>query len=241
MKHNNESGVRNASPIRRALSRLLRKRRERKVAEANNIVCDEGHLGGYVRASDSGAPSGLDVSHGDPATWTPALWSWLVNDIGVRSMLDVGCGEGHCAAYFQQLGCAVRGVDGSPSARANSRIPNDHVVHDFARGAYEPGRTFDLVWSCEFVEHVHERHSGNFLRTFQSASRLLLMTYAPPGQPGWHHVNCQPAEYWIERAAQHGFAFDQPLTRAARQHCDAGHFRSKGLVFRPQISPAARH
>ena len=33
---------------------------------ANNMNVDEGHLGGYIRASSEPAPSGLRVEHGDP-------------------------------------------------------------------------------------------------------------------------------------------------------------------------------
>jgi hypothetical protein len=31
------------------------------------------------------------------------------------------------------------------------------------------------------------------------------MTAAGPGQPGYHHVNCQPKEYWIERMGEFRF------------------------------------
>lgn len=213
------------------LQEMKRRRRELAMAKANNIVHDEGHLGGYVRSSSIPSAAGLDVSNGDPATWTPRLWEWAITRLGVTSMLDVGCGEGHAAHYFQSHGCDVAGVDGSQSARRASKIAGVHYQHDFQLGPFQPTRTFDLVWSCEFVEHVREEFTSHFLQTFACADRYLMMTYAPPGQPGWHHVNCQPAEYWIERISRLGFRFDQPLTRTSRQQCDKGHYRSKGLLF----------
>ena len=198
---------------------------------ANNMNVDEGHLGGYIRASSEPAPSGLRVEHGDPATWTPGLWRWAFDELNVRSVMDVGCGEGHCAAYFEQLGCDVVGVDGSFQAKRDTVIVGKHVVHDFQDGTYRPDRAFDLVWSCEFVEHVEERYSANFLKTFAFSQRYVMMTFAPPGQPGWHHVNCQPREYWVDRLAALGFRLDEERTEISRKLAGAGHYASKGLFF----------
>ncbi|MEO0495294.1 MAG: class I SAM-dependent methyltransferase, partial [Actinomycetota bacterium] len=205
--------------------------KERAEALANNMNIDEGHLGGYIRAGADPAPSGLRVEHGDPATWTPTLWDWAVDTLGVASVLDVGCGEGHAAGYFADRGCEITGVDGSLQAARDSVIPDAHVVHDFQDGPYQPDEPVDLVWSCEFVEHVEERFSMNFLRTFANSSRFVMMTYAPPGQPGWHHVNCQPEQYWVDRLAALGFGLDAALTATARELAGHGHFGGKGLVF----------
>ena len=189
----------------------------------------EGHLGGYIQ---SGPEPGQE--YGDFETWSPELWQWAVSRLGVRSVLDVGCGEGHAAAFFATLGCRVLGVDGSLQAFEASQIPDHHVVHDFTRGAWSPPRSFDMVWSCEFVEHVEERHCDNFLTSFAAADRYLLMTHATPGQLGWHHVNCRQSRYWIDRIERLGFWFNEELTEEARELAGEGHFRRSGLVFARQ-------
>lgn len=191
---------------------------------------DEGHLGGYVRGRQSVTPTESGYEHGDPLTWYPELWRWAVRALGVRSVLDVGCGEGHGARFFQDLGCRVTAVDGSLQARRDSVVPERHVVHDFARGVYLPADGFDLVWSCEFVEHVEERHLPNFLVTFACGDRYLMMTFAGPGQPGHHHVNCRPADYWIERLASIGFRHDEARTLETRTLA-TGHYGERGLFF----------
>jgi hypothetical protein len=35
----------------------------------------EAHLGGYIRGRQSDAPTVYQLEHGDPATWTPDLWT----------------------------------------------------------------------------------------------------------------------------------------------------------------------
>lgn len=178
----------------------------------------EPHLGGYIVG-------------GDPATWYPELWRWLIDSCGVSSMLDVGCGEGHALEFFHGAGCDVHGVEG---VLQDSPLI---VQHDYTTGPYRPPRSFDLVWACEFVEHVEEKHLANFIVTFQAARRLLLMTHAYPGQGGYHHVNEQDENYWIPRIERAGFHYEEELTSTTRRLSESNaspwnHYRRSGLAFR---------
>ena len=40
-----------------------------------------------------------------------------------------------------------------------------------------------------------------------SRCKYVVVTAAPPGQPGHHHVNCRPTEYWIDVFKKYGFEF----------------------------------
>jgi SAM-dependent methyltransferase len=184
---------------------------------------EAGHLGGYVAG-------------GDPATYYPELWDWLVKEQGVKSVLDVGCGDGVALDYFAGLGCATLGVEGTP--QDHPRIER----HDYTLGSWPSypldGAVgpFDLVWCCEFVEHVEERYVPNFLWSFK-LGRLLLMTHAEPGQAGYHHVNCRERDYWVGALAAAGFALDLDFTGRARSVSRANaspwnHFARSGLAFR---------
>lgn len=178
---------------------------------------EHGHLGGYTPG-------------GDPATYYPDLWRWLVETQGVGRVLDIGCGDGVAIDFFRSLGADVTGVEGTPQ---------DHtcIVQWDVTAEHRWGPTgCDLVWCCEFVEHVEERYLPNWL-DYLCATPLVLMTHAEPGQAGYHHVNCQPADYWIGVMAAKGFHLDREMTQTTRALASVNtnpynHYRRSGLAFR---------
>jgi SAM-dependent methyltransferase len=183
-----------------------------------------GHLGGYIAG-------------GDPGTWCPRLWSWAAQTWQVASVLDVGCGEGHSTRFFKELGCRVAGVEGCQQAIEASAVAECLHQHDFCDGPFLADEPFDMVWSCEFLEHVKPEFVPHILRTFAAARKAILVTHAFPGQEdGHHHVNCRPSWYWIEKIESLGFRCDPGLTRQARRvtlqdYAGINHFARSGLVF----------
>lgn len=184
----------------------------------------EGHLGGFILG-------------GDPATWCPHLWRWAIDRFAVRSMLDVGCGEAHSTRFFRDLGCEVQGLEGCQRAIDQSAAPGSVALHDFCEGPFHGIRRYDLVWSCEFLEHVDARFVPNILHTFDLATKAILLTHAFPGQEdGHHHVNCRPSRYWIRHVEALGFECDVAATLEARtvtldDYPGINHFARSGLVF----------
>ena len=189
----------------------------------------DGHLGGY-----SSGPIG------DVATYFPNLWTWAIKLLDIRSVIDIGCGEGQSVEFFLNAGCEALGVEGYAPAVRKGRVADHIVLHDYTNGPYLPDRQFDMAWSCEFVEHVEEKYIDNFLATFSSA-RSVFMTYARPGQGGHHHVNEREEEYWVCKLTSCGFEMDRELTECGRLIAVAdhrlvspdyvSHFVERGLVF----------
>jgi len=168
----------------------------------------EKHLGGYWNVKNI---------WGDPGTWGPEIWDKIIQDYHIESVLDVGCGLGYSARYFAGKGLKVVGIEGGSNAINNSVfegkiIKNDYVI---SRGLKED-ISFDLVWCCEFVEHVEEQYSYNFLGDFNSG-KYIAMTFAIPGQAGYHHVNCQPQEYWVGKIKKMGYKFNETYTSTLRK------------------------
>ena len=81
--------------------------------------------------------------------------------------------------------------------------------------AFSKGK-FDLIWCCEFVEHVEKKYINNFLNDFKTGKNIA-MTFAIPGQEGYHHVNCQLGEYWIKKIKKIGFELNKKFTNKLRE------------------------
>jgi len=139
------------------------------------------------------------------------------------SILDVGCGAGYLLEYFINGGIDCRGVDGSPAAlaalRPDIRARCYRVDLGLRPASPDPDIAVDLAVCVEVAEHIPEPLLPVCLSWF-SAARRLLLTAAPPGQRGNHHVNCRPPYYWIGALAAIGFRHDGPLTEKwkARAH-----------------------
>jgi hypothetical protein len=172
----------------------------------NPLMPGKEHLGGCI-------------VWGDPGTAAFSVWDRLISDYGVRSMIDVGCGAGHSMDYFLERGVDAWGVEGFEAALSAAKNRSRIFEHDYGDGPFVPDTEYDLAWSCEFVEHVYEELSENFLATF-SKCRMVAMTHGVPGQPGYHHVNCQWPDYWIARMQSLGFEYLEQESLSLRSELD---------------------
>jgi 2-polyprenyl-3-methyl-5-hydroxy-6-metoxy-1,4-benzoquinol methylase len=154
----------------------------------------------------------------DPHTFMPDIWGWVCMNFGIRSVLDIGCGMGTNLAWFHEYGFDVLGVEGHPNAIEASLVPGRIIQHDFSKGPWVPGRAFDLCICTEFAEHVEAEFEENWMVAVDKCNYLLLAA-APPGQGGYHHVNEQDDQYWIERFKSRGFIQDKEITSQLRASC----------------------
>lgn len=172
---------------------------------------------------------GGNLHYGDANTFAPRLWRYLAERFGARSVLDVGCGEGHAVLFFHRLGLFAHGIEGLQANVERAVAPI--ARHDLLTGPYV--MPVDLVWSCEVAEHIAPDRVGHFIDTLANG-RVVAMTHALPDQPGHHHVNCQPEEYWIDLMQHRGYALS-PDTALCRQIAEReetfNYFQASGLVF----------
>ena len=67
----------------------------------------EGHLGGFYTTVDK-------------ASHCPEMFKYLVENLDINSVLDIGCGMGYQMQEFMKYCDEVVGVDGSEYATSNS-------------------------------------------------------------------------------------------------------------------------
>jgi hypothetical protein len=172
---------------------------------------------------------GGNFSDGDPATWCPSAWKYIIDKFGIKSVLDVGGGRGWAAKWFTEQGLETTSIEGLEDNVVNAVYPS--ILHDLTTGPFN--KSVDFVNCIEVVEHIEEKFLDNLLTTL-CQGKYLLMTHAVPGQKGWHHVNCQPSDYWINHLKNRNYFLLEEDTRTiqslARQ--DGGkHIFRNGMLF----------
>ena len=173
---------------------------------------------------------GGSIAGGDRWLKEPRVWQYILDAYPIKSVLDIGAGEGHTAQWFSVAGCHVIAVDNDMKAIENAVYPI--VFHDFAESSCG-GSEVDMVYMAEFVEHLPVQHLPHLAHTLDRTD-LVLMTYAPPGHEGIGHVNCQDEAYWITWMDQCGFDVCLKGTMEIRDVAEHPHFRERGLLFRRQ-------
>ena len=197
-----------------------------------NIEGRENLLGELKGSEENSHLGGCSIG-GDAGTYYPKMWRGLIDRFNIRSVIDVGCGTGWSVKFFKENGCHVLGVEGLQEAIDSSPVKDDIYRHDYEKdGPFNPTEEFDLCWSCEFVEHVEQSCTLNFIETFESA-KFLAMTFAGPKQAGHHHVNCQLHQYWIDVLGIRGFRFDGGITNDLKSLAikDANEWMNRGTPW----------
>jgi hypothetical protein len=185
---------------------------------------------GLTDVADTENPHvGGNVLEGDPYTFCPTVWNYVIERFAIRSVLDLGCGLGHSSHYFHTHGCQVIAVDGMRHNVSNSVHPT--LLWDLTSAPIYC--RVDLVHCHEVVEHIEEKYLDNVLASL-CCGRYILMTHATPGQGGYHHVNEQPTEYWIDHLQKRGCTLLMEDSRRIREYATtdkALYMARTGLLF----------
>ncbi|XP_042862656.1 uncharacterized protein LOC122247429 [Penaeus japonicus] len=81
------------------------------------------------------------------------------------------------------------------------------------------GRKYDWVLSLEVAEHIPKKYEANFIENLiRHACKGIILSWAVPGQPGHHHVNCQPMSYVKKLFESRGFKSNNTAQNLSRTH-----------------------
>lgn len=138
------------------------------------------------------------------------LLPFLLNNLRITSVLDVGCGQGAWLSVWTKLGVEdIVGIDGDYVEPEKLLIPEPSFKPFDLTGQFNLARQFDLVQCLEVAEHLPDSSASTLVASLCKHSDLVLFSAAPPGQGGDNHVNEQPYDYWRNLFSQHGYsAFD---------------------------------
>jgi hypothetical protein len=176
------------------------------------------HLGGNMRGGDANTDYGA------------TLWPWIINNYHPQVLMDVGCAEGHALRWFADKGVKAIGVEGLVQNAKRCREPV--LVHDLTTGPVLV-QGVDAIWCCDVVEHVEEKYIDNVLTTLRQAPICFLIHGTQEHDvSGWHHVNNQGHEYWIEKMESVGMMYDKDGTAKAKEVAGEGWFMHSGKIFK---------
>lgn len=124
----------------------------------------------------------------------------------VRSIVDIGCGDGSWLAVFRRLGVDdVVGVDGDHVEEEVLQIPTEYFRSFDLREPLSLERTFDLALSLEVAEHLPSDCAAKFVESLTRLSRVILFSAAIPYQGGNGHINEQWPDQWANLFEKHGY------------------------------------
>jgi len=63
--------------------------------------------------------------------------------------------------------------------------------------------------------------------------KIAVVTAAPPGWPGHHHVNCREESYWVDVFKNYGLRYSEQLTNEFKglSQMRKNFFKRAGMVF----------
>lgn len=133
----------------------------------------------------------------------------VVDLLGPRTVLDVGCGEGWWAKAFADVGgCEVLGIDGPGGGGA---LDGQFVSWDLRYSFATAVSRADLAVALEVAEHLPERRAESFIDDLCTVAPVVLFSAAIPGQGGTGHINEQWPDYWTAMFARRGYAVSGAL------------------------------
>lgn len=187
-------------------------------------------MSNYEFVINENAPHlGGNLWQGDPWTFAPRVWQYMIDRFAVNSVLDVGSGRGHAAHWFHRHNCCTIAIDAEERNVASALHPT--VMHDITAAPFIC--PVDLTHCQEVVEHIAPEHLDNLMRTLCNGD-TVIMSHGEPGQAGHSHVNCQPQEYWVNAMLERGFLLLEDDTIRIRKLAEgelAHHLARSGLVF----------
>lgn len=138
----------------------------------------------------------------------------IMNDMEVKSVVDVGCGTGTWLAQFKKNGIEdIYGFDGEWVDKEMLMIPKEKFEIKDLNEEIQLNRKFDLAISLEVAEHIEEQNADKFVKTLTNLSNFIVFSAAIPFQGGVNHINENWQQYWIDKFKTYGYVVSDVVRR----------------------------
>nr|WP_320057013.1 beta-1,6-N-acetylglucosaminyltransferase [uncultured Bacteroides sp.] len=165
---------------------------------------------------------------------TEAL-GYLLHYMGVKTIVDFGCGPGWYVKALRRKGFKIVGYDANPYVTDLSKvILQDGTVcqHADLTDNLISDTFLDLVLCLEVGEHIPKEYEDQFIKNLvQNAREYIILSWAIEGQKGDGHINCHSNQYVIAKLSQAGFSENVPAKNYLRHQAKLDWFRNTIMVF----------
>ena len=171
--------------------------------------------------------------------YDPALAEKLSDSFGEGEnsiIVDLGCGPGWYAPCFKNH--RYLGYDGNPHTLKLAGKYKDDKHRFFVADLSKPlsvSTKADMVISLEVGEHIPAEFEDVFFdNIFKFDPKVILLSWAVPGQGGHGHVNCRRNEYIIEKMKNFEYVFLKTATKELREAASLSWFKNTLMMFTKQ-------
>jgi len=147
----------------------------------------------------------------------PALANIVTEFYSPNSVVDLGCGLGIFLKEFEERGLEVKGYEYSPQAIENNAIDKSKLEEIDLSEKQEYPKKWGVALCIEVIEHIDKEQEDTVIENITKASDKIIFSGAVQGQPGFHHVNCRPKDYWIKKFRERGFEIQKGKTLKLRK------------------------
>jgi 2-polyprenyl-3-methyl-5-hydroxy-6-metoxy-1,4-benzoquinol methylase len=150
-------------------------------------------------------------------------YRWNLKRLGIKNVLDVGCGIGRNLRNLSKIGVSAVGVDHNKYsvAEANDRGFKAFTVEDFRQHYSSMPSTFDSILISHVLEHMAEQEAVTVLKEYlpylKPEGQIVVIT---PQEAGYktdsthtNFVTLEIAQQMMGQAGvkyQHGYSFPFP-------------------------------
>jgi SAM-dependent methyltransferase len=161
-----------------------------------------------------------------------AVVSLLKLILEVRTVLDVGCGDGSWLACFKSSGVPfVHGVDGEWTDQERLLINKEEFTQQDLSKSFDLGKRFDIAISLEVAEHIAPECSAQFVKNLTKHSDLVLFGAAIPYQGGFRHINERWQSDWVELFEVLDYQCFDPLRSQIWQRSDVSVWYRQNMLM----------